>query len=156
MPVKPQTFAAIAPSGAEPFVPPRPALARSDMRFVEVLAAVRTNMLALWSREAYEADFLVGRFFARRSVLVNAPTAIHRGRRIPACRNGNRKIASRDRTPETAPGWRWPMWTGCAAWRAAGVDRGGEGLKWALKERISHADAKQGRDRAHVSARRCP
>lgn len=78
MPVKPQTFAAIAPSGAEPFVPPRPALARSDMRFVEVLAAVRTNMLALWSREAYEADFLVGRFFARRSILVNAPDAIHR------------------------------------------------------------------------------
>src|SRR6266404_2867650 len=78
MPVKPQTSAAIAPSGAEPFVPPRPALARSDMRFVEVLAAVRTNMLVLWSREAYEADFLVGRFFARRSVLVNAPTAIHR------------------------------------------------------------------------------
>ncbi len=78
MPVKPQTSAAIAPSGAEPFVPPRPALARSDMRFVEVLAAVRTNMLVLWSREAYEADFLVGRFFARRSILVNAPDAIHR------------------------------------------------------------------------------
>jgi len=48
------------------------------MRFVEVLAAVRTNMLVLWSREAYEADFLVGRFFARRSILVNAPDAIHR------------------------------------------------------------------------------
>src|SRR6266576_5640265 len=78
MPVKQQTSAAIAPSGAELFVPPRPALARSDMRFVEVLAAVRTNMLVLWSREAYEADFLVGRFFARRSLLINAPDAIHR------------------------------------------------------------------------------
>jgi cytochrome P450 len=79
MPAEPQTFVATELAGAEPFfVPPRPAFARSGMRLLDILAAVRTNALAMWSREAYEADFLVGRFFARRSVLINAPDGIHR------------------------------------------------------------------------------
>ena len=60
------------------FVPPRPEIMDRDLRWREILAALRGNVLRLLPRAAYEEDVVVLRLFGRRLFLFNDPQAIHR------------------------------------------------------------------------------
>src|SRR3954453_3202871 len=57
-----------------PPAPPRPTAPLPLSAFLRV---VRTNAISMWPEAAYEQDSLVGGIAGRRSILVNAPDAIH-------------------------------------------------------------------------------
>lgn len=65
---------AIAAPRFVPPVPPRPA---APLPLPSFLRAVRTNALSMWPDAAYERDHLIGGIAGRRSILLNAPDAIH-------------------------------------------------------------------------------
>lgn len=60
------------------FTPPRPDVSGPPPRGFALLRALRTNVLHLWPREAYEQDSLTQSFLGRPLVLLNAPDAIRR------------------------------------------------------------------------------
>ncbi len=60
------------------FVPPRSEVPDRDLTGLEILAALRGNVLRLLPRAAYEEDVVVLRLFGRRLFLFNDPQAIHR------------------------------------------------------------------------------
>src|SRR5262245_56380998 len=66
------------PRAAKIFVPPRPRPPDHRLRWFEAVAALRTNALGLWTKEAYENDILAGKFLGRPNFILNAPEAIHR------------------------------------------------------------------------------
>ncbi len=57
-----------------PALPPRPPKALS---FPGFLRAIRTNVLSVWSDDAYEQDVVRQGLFGRTRLLLNAPDAIH-------------------------------------------------------------------------------
>ncbi len=58
-----------------PLTPPRPA---SPLPVRAFLRAVRTNALTVWPDRAYESDYTERHLLGRKTVLLNAPEAIHR------------------------------------------------------------------------------
>ena len=60
------------------FVPPCPQIPDRSLTWLETIAALRSNVLRLWPRAAYEDDTLVVRLFARRHFLFNGAAAIRR------------------------------------------------------------------------------
>jgi cytochrome P450 len=58
-------------------VPPMPPRPDKPLSLTGFLRAVRTNAITMWPDAAYEQDSLVGGIAGRRSVLINAPDAIH-------------------------------------------------------------------------------
>ena len=60
------------------FVPPRPAISERSLSGYQLLAALRTNALQTWPKEAYTEDVLAQSFFHRRRFLLNSGDAIHR------------------------------------------------------------------------------
>ncbi|MBS0643404.1 MAG: cytochrome P450 [Proteobacteria bacterium] len=59
------------------FIPPIPPRPITALPLPEFLRAVRTNAIGMWPEAAYEQDHLVGGLAGRRSILLNAPDAIH-------------------------------------------------------------------------------
>ena len=59
-------------------VPPRPEIPDRDLTWLEILGALRSNVLRLIPRAAYEDEVAVLRLFGRRHFLLNEPQAIHR------------------------------------------------------------------------------
>jgi cytochrome P450 len=59
-------------------VPPRPETLDRDLTWLEILAALRSNVLRLLPCAAYEEDVVILRLFGRRHFLLNEPQAIHR------------------------------------------------------------------------------
>jgi hypothetical protein len=59
-------------------VPPRPEILDRDLTWREILGALRSNVLRLIPRAAYEDEVAVLRLFGRRLFLLNDPQAIHR------------------------------------------------------------------------------
>ncbi len=57
-------------------VPPIHPIAESELGKLELIRALRTNALTMWSRRAYEKPALVGSFLGRMQVLLNDPAAI--------------------------------------------------------------------------------
>ena len=60
------------------FVPPCPQIPDRSLTWLETIAALRSNVLRLWPRAAYEDDTLVVRLFGRRHFLFNGAAAIRR------------------------------------------------------------------------------
>ncbi len=59
-------------------VPPRPEVLDRDLTWLEILGALRSNVLRLLPRAAYEDEIVVLRLFGQRLFLFNEPQAIHR------------------------------------------------------------------------------
>ena len=57
-------------------VPPIHPIPESELGKLELIRALRTNALTMWSRRAYEKPALVGSFLGRMQVLLNDPAAI--------------------------------------------------------------------------------
>ena len=64
------------------FVPPRPAISERSLSGYQLLAALRTNALQTWPKEAYTEDVLTQSLFRRRRFLLNSGDAIHRTRSV--------------------------------------------------------------------------
>ena len=58
------------------FVPPVPPPPAASLPWWRVVHAFRTNVIAAWPREAYEAPLLQRRFLGRTSLVLNDPAAI--------------------------------------------------------------------------------
>lgn len=60
------------------FVPPRPPLPERELSFPAFLRAIRSNALGMWTEAAYRDDVVERWLLGRRTMLINAPDAIHR------------------------------------------------------------------------------
>jgi len=59
------------------FVPPVPPPPDQPLGFRAFLRALRTNALTIWPRDAYRQDSSIRHLLGRKTVLLNAPDAIH-------------------------------------------------------------------------------
>ena len=60
------------------YIPPTPPRPASPLPVRAFLRAVRTNALTVWPDRAYESDYTERHLLGRKTVLLNAPEAIHR------------------------------------------------------------------------------
>jgi cytochrome P450 len=60
----------------QPLVPPSPPRASETMSVFGRMAAMRRSAMETWGQRAYEEDIVQGRFFGRRSFILNTPDAI--------------------------------------------------------------------------------
>ena len=60
----------------EPLIPPAPRLPDRPLRGLRLVQAMRTSMLSIWGRYAYELPILYGRLYGRMRILVNDPAGV--------------------------------------------------------------------------------